>query len=215
MGAGPAGPRLGRLEEGLDAASARELLRRVWLDAIGALQRVDGTSVSSVGPPATGPGAVAGGVPAGVEVLRPAGADRGDPDDPLTWGLRAHLRRAFERVAAVSPDAVPIRPRAVSMALSALGWADVVVGPTPAGGVYLVGVRCERGADLIAGLEGGGLLSAAALLAEAQAAGLVARTVERVPRLAELTDLAALRSAVGRAPELPPCVAAWLGRPDA
>ena len=209
MLAGSLAPRPDRLAAGL-GPEAEEVLGCAVRDALAALVEVDGATLSVVGAP--GWEALSAVLPAGIDVLTPDAAidPRTGAAPPLAWALRTHLDRAFERVVAVAPDAVPIRPRTASTALSALGSADLVVGPTPAGGIYLFGVRDDRGVDLAAGFEGDVPTDAVALLAAARDAGLVARSVERSPRLSELADLAAVRTAVDRAPELAPSVGAWL-----
>jgi hypothetical protein len=188
------------------------LLRAAVLDVIGALVRVDGVSISIVAPVAEVELGLLAELPAGIEVIAPeSGADLSrTPEQHLSGALRATLERRFDRVVAVAGDVVRLTPRAVATALSALGGADLVVGPTLGGSGYLVGVRDLRGVELLAGPGGGAPFGGSALVALATGRRLTLRQLEPLPRVTELPSRTALGAAIARDPALAPRLAAWL-----
>jgi hypothetical protein len=149
MAPGPRESHVGALIEEIGEiggeGAAEELLRCRLLDLIGMLIQVDGASISVVGR-VSEVGGLAGLVPAGVDVLP---VDEGNtPMEAVVSGVRWHLDRDFERVVALLADAFAVPSRTVSTGLSALGGADLVIGPTPSGGLYLLGVRDHRSLEV-------------------------------------------------------------------
>ena len=127
----------------------------------------------------------------------------GEAATPLAVGrgsLGADLWAAFEtllarhgRVVIVSADVPHIDAERVQMALEALERADVVLGPGPDGGYYLVGLREPH--DLFTEIPMGTPNVVAATLARARALGLSVAMVPPMTDMDEAHDLLALEYA--------------------
>lgn len=177
---------------GWAAAFALPLL----LDVLGTLVAVDGVTLALCLPDTPTAAAESERIPAGIEVL--SGVTVAATSLPAV--ADAFAERRFERIAFVATDAVGLSARLLSTVLSALATEPSIVGRTPEGGTYLVGLRAEwvRSDPDAAG----------ALLALLEQTGvwrrLPGRQVEPLPRLGELGSLAELRSAMrGRERFLP------------
>jgi 2-phospho-L-lactate guanylyltransferase (CobY/MobA/RfbA family) len=198
-----------------DPTRLRSIVLAVLFDVLGALVRVDGVTLAVIVPPDESGRALLAKLPAGIEVIavgRTAAATA-QPERLLTAAFGALLDRDFDRVAGVAGDVLRLTPRIVATALSSLGSADLVVGPTRRDRGYLVGVRDRRGLGAL-GAESGGPFGGARLLDAARGRGLVARRLEPLPRLAELEGRAALESAVAHNPAALPRLMEQLGQPD-
>ena len=104
----------------------------------------------------------------------------------------ATLLQRFERVVVVSGDVPQIRPAVIAAALDALDHADVVLGPGPDGGYYLVAMKAPH--DIFTNVE----MSNAAVVAATQAAavqrGLTVLRVGALVDMDEAQDLLALET---------------------
>lgn len=157
---------------GFPVLNAEGLERGRLLDVLAGLRRVDGATVSVVTGDEETAREVGPELPPGVDVVA---VGEGVPAGSVAaWAIRRRLGEAFERVVVLPGGALPLPARTVSTALSVLASADLVIGPTPVGGVYLVGARDEAGATVIA--AGGGEVGA--IEAAARATGLVWRRLE-------------------------------------
>ena len=191
----------------LRTEDARALLRCRLVDMLAALTRVDGATISVVGrDPASAEGLRAA-LPAGVDLIAPGGSL--PPSAEIAWVVRWHLQRAFERVLVISPGALPFPARSATTGLSVLAEADLVLGPTPGGGVYLVGVRDEQGIAFIGSDE---RPAADEIERRARAARAIVRRLERRETLLEQRTTARLRSAVTAIADVAPCLTEWLDR---
>jgi hypothetical protein len=199
------GATLGPLAGEVGAAQARDLLRCRLLDTIASLGRLNGVTLTVAGEGEAAARALAEDLPAGVDVL--AVPDPVRSPAAVAWAMHRHLRRRFARVAVVQPGALPPPVRAAATALSMAATADLVVGPTPAGNVYLVAVRGPRG---VAALSGAPDWTADGLAEAVRGAGLAVQVAEPCPVLAELAGLDALRAWVASEPDLAPCIGRWL-----
>lgn len=201
------GEPVGPLAASLGDGAAEELWRCRLLDVVGGLVQVNGATLTVVAADAAQADRLRAELPAGVDVVALAA-----PCDPATvaaWAIRRHLERSFERVLVLREDALPLPARTAATGLSVLVRADLVVGPTPGGGAYLVGAADSRGADLVAGTN--------PLLVEdveerARAVGLVVRRLEPRRSLAEVATFDELRVALGGNLGSAPRLAGWLAR---
>ena len=198
-----------------DPARLRSIVMAAFFDVLGALVRVDGVTLAVIAPPDESGQALLADLPAGIEVIAvgESAAASAQPERLLTAAFGALLDRDFDRVAGVAGDVLWLTPRIVATALSSLGGADLVVGPTRRDRGYLVGVRDRRGLGAL-GAEGGGPFGGTRLLESARSRGLVARRLEPLPRLADLDDRAALETAVAHNPAAMPRLSERLGHPD-
>jgi hypothetical protein len=189
------------------------LLRVTLMDVIGALVRVDGVTLAIIGPTSSDDIEVYSELPAGIEVIDPGVGQGGlvRTGRLVPAAIGALLDRQFDRVVALAGDVLRLAPRIVATGLSALGEAEVVVGPTKGGHGYLVGVRDQPGRELLFEPEGGAPFGGAPLVALAQGRRRVVRRLEVLPRLIELADLAAVRAAVQQEPTRTPRLASLIG----
>lgn len=158
------------------------------LDVLGTLVAVDGATLALCLADADAAAGLAERLPAGIDVL--AGVPAASA---ALFGVAQELvGRRFERVVFVAADAVGLTTRLMSTALSALATEPALLGRTPEGGTYLVGVRgelVERDPARVETLLG--LLGATGIWRRMEG-----RQVEPLPRLSELMGLPDLRSAV-------------------
>jgi hypothetical protein len=189
------------------------LRRAIVLDMTEALVRVGGASVSAVaeaGPPVY---RLATWLPAGVDIQ--ASPMPGESSLSVGWAVRELLARDFERIVVLTAAALPITPRIASTALSVLEEADLAIGPTPAGGVYLIGLRRAEALEAVVEALGGGLL---AVRAAAERERLVSRSLERQVNLDEIETCATLRAFVAANPGITSGIGRWIDersrRPD-
>lgn len=181
----------------------------VLLDVLGTLVAVNGASISLVCGSRARAASLARIVPPDVEMmLSPEGLGLHAVVD---WAVRRHVGRAFARVVVVAGDTLALPIRGAATALGALGSAAVVLGPTTGGGLYLFGTRDEAGLGALRAAEPGWqAIDVDAAISDARAVGLETRRIERRTRLAELTELEALRRAVAADRSLAPRTAAFL-----
>ena len=197
-----------------DPTRLRSIVRAVFFDVLGALVRVDGITVAVIASPDEDGQPLLAGLPAGIEIITVgrSAATAAQPDRLLTAAFGALLDRNFDRVAGVAGDVLRLTPRIVATALSSLGGADLVVGPSGGDRGYLVAVRDRRGLRAL-GTDGKGPFGGAALLEAARSQGLVARRLEPLPRLAELDSRAALETVVAHNSAAMPRLMERLGQP--
>ena len=116
----------------------------------------------------------------------------------LLGGFEALLAH-YERAVIVSADVPHLDPAVVQRALVALDSADLVLGPGPDGGYYLVGLREPH--DLFTGIGMGTPRVERATVALAGSMGLTVAHVDPLTDLDEAQDLLELeRAPPGRAP---------------
>lgn len=133
-------------------------------------------------------------IPAGVSVLMVPEADR--PGGNERFAL-AHLRgQGYERVVSIRADTLAVAAIDIGTAFGTLATADVVVGPTSAGGRYLAGGRATAIETLGDDFPG----DPDALLAAARDRGLAGRRITSRRTLAEIAtpdELAGLATLPG------------------
>lgn len=100
------------------------------------------------------------------------------------------LLRDHDRVVIVSGDVPHVSSELVEQALDALDRADLVLGPGPDGGYYLVGLRAPH--DVFTGVALGGDRAERATVAAARSQGLEVAWVAPVVDLDEAQDLLVL-----------------------
>jgi len=207
MAASEPGSALGALGHGLDEADGEALLRCRLIDSVTALVGIDGATLTVVTDSAAAAREYAALLPAGIDVT--AATTPASDVAAVMWATAALLERAFERVVVLMAGSVPVAPRVLATALSVAGTADVVVGPTPAGGLYLVGVHGPPG---LAVIEAAGLGGVAAVRAAAAEAGSIVRNAEQRLVFGDLPDVAALRRLIAADPTTAPAIGRWLDR---
>jgi 2-phospho-L-lactate guanylyltransferase (CobY/MobA/RfbA family) len=192
-----------------------EFRRAVFLDLLGSLVAVNGATISVLAAGESHAHALTTILPPGIDLaLVPGEIERGAH---LSWAIQDQLERAFSRVVVVAADIAVLPARTVATALSTLSTADLVLGPTPGGNLYLAGVRDQRGlavfveAGSAAKLDG---ISIEALLVAARGQEATVRTVERRRRLADGGGLEALRESVAATSGAAPRTAALLRTMD-
>lgn len=162
-------------ENALDETATMQLHRACLLDQVAAVLQVNGASATLITTNGANAKALRRALPPGVDIeVAPLSAAR-TAAALSAWSIRRHLDRAFERVIVIRETALPLPPRTLATALSVLASADLVVGPTPGGGTYLVGARAAAGADCLASLR---TLGAAEVERAALEDGLVLRRLE-------------------------------------
>ena len=126
-------------------------------------------------------------------------AHRGWPADLPRWpqgrgDLGARMRRALARAGGpaclIGSDIPQVQPRHIRQAFAALGTADVVFGPAPDGGYWLIGARDP--ARLPPGALCGVRWSGPHALGDSQAS-LAGRRIAQVATLADVDRAADLR----------------------
>jgi len=109
----------------------------------------------------------------------------------------AALLPGHERVLLVSGDVPHIDPQQISMALQDLETADVVLGPGPDGGYFLIGMKALH--DVFTTIPMGTAAVEKATLAQAQRLGL---RVARLPAMVDMDEAQDLLALAGAAPHL-------------
>jgi len=107
--------------------------------------------------------------------LRPQGG--GSVGERLAHAFARHFADGAQRALVIGTDTPGIDRRLVTDAFTALGGADLVLGPTTKGGVYLIGLRGPQPA-----LFRGAPWASASALAQLKARGDAARLALRVLR---------------------------------
>ncbi len=154
-----------------------------------------------------------------VEELASLVAGRADYVVPGKRDLAHELLEAFrlllaehERVVIVSGDVPHIDPELVARALAALDTADLVLGPGPDGGYYLVGLKVPH--DVFTTIPMGTAAVEKATVAAAQRLGLQVAHIEAMVDLDEAQDLLALEAMAPGLAQATRAVVAQLGRTD-
>lgn len=199
-----------RLVAGLDLSARDALSRCRVLDLLAELVRVDGVTISVGAVGRDSAADLAGAVPAGVEVALVC--EHSSAAGQVAWVIRAHLERSFERVVVLSASALPVPSRIVSTGLTVLATADLVVGPTPGGGVFLVGAR---GSDGAAAIASGDLGAVESIERGARANRLTVRRLESRADLSEAATGEDVRVALPTSDAGAPCLTRWLADFDA
>jgi hypothetical protein len=190
---------------------ADALRQSVYLDLLGSLVGVNGVTISVL---STGPAQssqLAAITPPGIDLLTPP-HDLAEPWGRLTWAIDHHLQRAFTRLVVIAADVPALPTRTVATTLSSLASADAIVGTSTETGVYLLGLRDQRGlaaAEAAGGAHGLDRLSVATFVDSSMEPRIVVRYVERRDRLA-LDRLDSIREAVAAAPIAAPRTALLL-----
>lgn len=187
-------------------AALRELRRCRLLDVVVALVPLNGVTLTVAAADEHDAAEWAGDLPAGVDLV--VSPSPPDPAGRSTWVIRWHLARGFGRVLLLADDALPVPARTAATGLSVLARADLVLGPTPAGGLYLVGARDDRGAILAGAAEA----TVASLETQAVDEGMLSRRLEPRRRLADLPGVADFRLALPEERGGAPCLHDWLDR---
>lgn len=195
----------GSLWNELSPVDLTALRRAVVLDMTEALVRVGGASVSAVaeaGPPVY---RLATWLPAGLDIQ--ASPMPGESSPAIGWAVRELLARDFERVVVLTAAALPVTPRIASTALSVLEGADLAFGATPAGGIYLLGLRRAEALEAVVEALGDGVL---AVRAAAERERLVSRSLERRVNLDEIETCTTLREFVAANPGITSGIRRWI-----
>jgi hypothetical protein len=202
----PSAPRSGQAAR----SPAEEVRRALFLDLLGALVGVNGATISVLAVGTEHGRAIEGLVPPGIDVVTP-------PPDAIasgrfSWALELHLERAFSRVVAVVADIPALTTRTIATALSTLSAVDLVVGPTPDGRVYLIGVRDELGLLVLTESGAAASIDEMSLAAVSAAADNNEATIRLLERRRRFDDggLDSLRDVVAAAPVSAPRTAALL-----
>lgn len=149
---------------------------------------------------------IALGVDAGATVWLQGDGDLGDRMERV-------LRHALVQgpwAIAVGADSPGMPSDLLVAARTALDEADAVIGPTPDGGYYLLGLRdCPRG--LLAGLPWSSPDTLTATEARLQQRGLTVRRLPPFFDVDDADDLRRLRAFLDRAPDAAPATRAMLG----
>lgn len=205
--AGPPARALDELATTLGAEAVAALQRARLLDLVGALLQVDGTTTTLIAEDQPAAERLRLLAPAGIDVVA-APADVGvGPLGVVGWAIGEGFDRARERVVAVREIALPLPPRIVATALSALAGADLVAGPTPTGDSYLIGARDPQGAVSLASLAEPTM---AAIEQAATEDGLVLRRLEPRRTLEPGRGLDSLAADIERLGDLAPHLRRWL-----
>lgn len=117
--------------------------------------------------------------------LRPQGG--GSLGERLAHAFARHFADGAQRALIIGTDAPGIDRRLVTEAFAALGAADLVLGPTTKGRVYLIGLRGPQPA-LFRGVRWANASALAQLKARADAAGLARRVLRPLQEVETLQD---------------------------
>ncbi len=107
--------------------------------------------------------------------LRPQGS--GGLGERLAQAFARHFADGAQRAVIIGTECPGLERRHVTEAFAALDAGDLVLGPTPAGGVYLIGLR-EPQPALLRGVQ----WSSAAILAQLKARAVGARLASHLLR---------------------------------
>ncbi len=127
--------------------------------------------------------------------LRPQGG--GGLGERFGQAFARHFADGARRVIIVGTDCPGVERRHVTEAFAALDAGDVVLGPTQAGGVYLIGLR-EPQPALFRGVPWSNAAVQAQLKARAAAARIVSHLLRPLRELETLQDARALGLLTGR-----------------
>ena len=130
-----------RLMPRFSADEAADLYRAMVEDLLARLDRFEGVAVRvCFAPPRAGRSIRAWlGRHVGLEPQR-----GGDLGARMSAAFKSAFRAGFDRVVLVGSDVPGLTPRVLSKALAALHDNDVVLGPSPDGGYYLIGMTEAR-----------------------------------------------------------------------
>jgi hypothetical protein len=190
---------------------ADALRQSVFLDLLGSLVGVNGVTISVLATDSLQSSQLSSITPPGIDVMTPP-HDLERSQGRLSWAVNQHLKRQFSHQVVIAADIPALPTRTVATTLSSLTGADAVVGTSTETGVYLLGLRDERGlAAMDAAGGGSGLerLNVPALVACSSNPPLVVRYVERRDRVV-LERLDSIREAIAAAPIAAPRTAALL-----
>jgi hypothetical protein len=181
-----------------------ELRRLLLHDHLASLVAVDGATLSVVFADTAAARQIVPHLPAGVDALLLDAAE--SPATGVAWTMRHHFDLAFERVVVIHGHALPFPARTAATGLSVLATADLVVGPTPSGSVYLAGARDARGAALFAGSDH---TSLPVIEERARVARLVLRRLEPRKTLADVPTPGLLQEALASLGGLAAMTSGW------
>jgi hypothetical protein len=190
---------------------ADALRQSVFLDLLGSLVGVNGVTISVLSTDPTQTSQLASLTPPGIDLITPP-HDLMESQGRLSWAVGQHLQRQFSRLVVIAADIPALPTRTVATTLSSLTSADAIVGTSNETGVYLLGLRDERGLaalEAAGGANGLDRLNVPALVAFSTDPRLVVRYVERRDRVM-LDRLDPIREAVVATPNAAPRTAALL-----
>lgn len=190
---------------------ADSLRQSVYLDLLGSLVGVNGVTISVLSTDPTHAAQLASITPPGIDLMTPPN-DLPESEGRLSWAVGQHVQRHFSRLVVIAADIPALPTRTVATTLSSLTSADAIVGTSNETGVYLLGLRDERGlAALVAagGADGLDRLNVPAMVAFSAEPRFVVRYVERRDRVM-LDRLDGVREAVISTPNAAPRTAALL-----
>jgi hypothetical protein len=118
---------------------ARPFALPLVLDLLESLVEIDGVSIMVACDDPQSVEQLSVSFPAGVDYL----AAPGGVANPNRWQAEQMVQRGFERFVILAADAIGLSSRLVSTAMSVLGSAESVAATTPAGCVWLAGVRAD------------------------------------------------------------------------